>query len=141
MRLDTLWQRPGRQAVELLQDATPRPVELRVLFEDDVDRREAEQRVAADGLYLGKPEKRGGHRVRDLVLDVLGRAAHPLGEDDLLVLADVGDGVHGHRVAGQPAEVPVEGRDHHAPKNKPSDEEQHDHLVLEAEAYELVDRI
>jgi GTP-sensing pleiotropic transcriptional regulator CodY len=36
-----------------------------------------------------------GQRVGDLVLDLARAAAHPVGEDDDLVLAQVGDGVHG----------------------------------------------
>ena len=38
--------------------------------------------------------------IGDLVLDLLRAAAHPVGEDDDLVLAQVGDGVH-RRVAAR----------------------------------------
>ena len=44
-------------------------------------------------LTPGVPWRLDGQRVGDLVLDVLRRAAGPVGEDDDLLLADVGDGV------------------------------------------------
>ena len=127
-------KRAGGQAVELLEHPAARPVELDVFVEDDVDRREAEERVAADRLDAGDSEQRDGQRIGDLVLDILRRAAHPLGEDDLLVLADIGNGVGGNRVARQGAEIPVKGRDHRSPDHDRDDDKRDNQLVFQAEA-------
>ena len=137
-RLNAFGQRAGRQAVELLQHPGARPVELDVLLEDHVDRREAEERVAADRLHARHAQQGDGQRIGDLVFDVLRRAAHPLGEDDLLVLADVGDRVGRHGIARQPAQVPVERRDHRAPHHHGDDDECNDQLVFQAETYDFV---
>ena len=132
-RGDARRQRPRWQAVELLDDARTRPVELDVFLEDDVDRAETEYGVAPHVLHAGHAEQRDRQRVADLVIDVLRAPPGPVGEDDLLVLADVGDRVDGDRVARQPAEIPVERRREHAPEHD-ADRDQHDEeLLVDAE--------
>ena len=132
--LHAKWQRSRWKAVELLEETAPRPVELDVVIEDDEDGREPKHRGASDAAHTRHPKKGYGQRIRDLVLDVLWRAALPRREDDLLVLSGVRDGVDGHRVALNAGNVPVERGHEHSPSN----EEQHEHrdnqLVLKEEA-------
>ena len=77
-----------------LQHALAGEVEVDVVLEDDGDHREVELRGRAHGLDAGQPLELERQRVGDLVLDLPRAAAHPVGEDDDLVLAQVGDGVH-----------------------------------------------
>ena len=127
------------KAVELLQDLRPRPVPIRILPEDEVDAREAEIRVAPDGFHLGYAEERGGEGEGDLVLDILRGSAHPTREHNLLVLSDVGDGVHGDGVAFGIAELPVEGGHEDAPGHHHERDEQDDELVVQTERDEARD--
>ena len=138
-RAHPLGQTARRKAVESCQDAVARGVNVDVLFEDHVDGGEAEHREGAHGLDAGDPQKGGGQRIGDLIVDVLRGTAHPLGEHDLLVLADVGDGVHRHGTPGQPAEVPVKRRDHQPPTDDDDHEQRDDQPVFQAEADDSVE--
>ena len=101
-------QRVLRQRSQLFQDARAGPVELHVVFEDHVDRGEAEHAEAAHGAHSGNAEERGREWVADLVLDVARRAPRPLGEHNLLVFTDVRDRVDSNRLARQRPHVPAE---------------------------------
>ena len=50
-------------------------------------------------LTPGTPSRDTVSGIADLIFDVLRRTAHPLREDDLLVLADVRDRIDGNRIA------------------------------------------
>ena len=108
-RLHALGQQSGGQGVEFLEDARTAPVELHVLLENNIDKRHAEHRCRADGLHARDAHECRGERVGHLLLNVLGRMAHPVGGDNLLIVTDVGDGIHGNGVARQESAVPVEG--------------------------------
>ena len=84
-------------------------------------------------------QKGHGERVADLVFDILGRTAHPLGEDNLLVFADIGDRIGGHGASGQAAQIPIEGSDQGSPNGESGHHEGHDELVFQAKANQLVD--
>ena len=79
--------------VDAFQHARPRPVVIHLVLEDDEDHREAEAGHGADGLHARRAGEAGGQRIGDLVVDILRRTAGPVGEDDDLLLADVGDGI------------------------------------------------
>ena len=53
----------------------------------------------AHGLDAGQALQVDRERIGDLVLDLLRAAARPVGKDDDLVLAQVGDGIDGMRGA------------------------------------------
>ena len=50
--------------------------------------------MRADGLHARRAGEAGRERIRDLVIHILRRTAGPVREDDDLLLADVGDGIH-----------------------------------------------
>jgi len=74
------------------------PVEIGAVLEDGVDERVPEERIAAHDLHPRGGDEFGDDRVGDLVLDEVGAAALPLGEDDHLRVGEVGQGVE-RRVA------------------------------------------
>ena len=76
-------------ASELLEHARARPVDVGALAEDGVGEAHAEHRVAADRLDAGRALQRAHERIGDLVLDQIGTAAHPLGEDDDLRVGEI----------------------------------------------------
>ncbi len=79
--------------IETLQHPGPGPVIVGPVIKDDIDHPEAEGGGGTDGLDLGDSEKVGGERVDDLVFDIPRGSPRPVGEDDNLELADVGDGI------------------------------------------------
>jgi hypothetical protein len=85
-------QKAAREA-EPLQHARARKVDVHRVFEDDVDHREAEGRRRAHRAHMRQPLQVDGERIGDLVFHFLRTAALPLGEDDDLVFAQVGNGV------------------------------------------------
>ena len=76
-----------------------------------------------------------------MIFDILRRAPHPLGENNLLVLADVGNRIDGNRIAWQEIRLPIKGSDGNSPEDENDGEEYDDQLVLETETDELIDRI
>ena len=75
--------------------ARPCPVDIRAVFEDDVDIGVAEIGEAANGFNPGSPEHRRDDRVGHLVFDDV-RASVPARVNDHLGVAEVGDGIQGH---------------------------------------------
>ena len=130
----------GGEGVELFEDAAAAPVELGAFLEDQIDIRVAEHREGADFLHPRHAEEGHGEGVGDLVLDILRGASGPFGEDDLLVVPEVGDGVHGHGVAGVGAGVPVKGSHPNPPADEKGEEKQDDELLVKAEMDEAVHR-
>ena len=68
-------RQPRRRAVEEFEHARARPVDVGAVFEDDVDKRDAEEREAAHDFRLRHGQHRGRQRIGDLVLDHLRRLA------------------------------------------------------------------
>ena len=122
----------ARQA--LLRDVYPfeharsRPVVVHVVLEDDEDHGEAEARHRPDGFDARGAREARGQRIGDLVVDILGRASRPVGEDDDLFLADVGNGIDVH----------VEDRVVAGPQDR-QDGERHQKCVPERPADQSVD--
>ena len=124
---------PG-QRIEFFHQARARPVEVYVILENHIDGGEAKIGKAPYRPHPRRSQQRHRERIRDLVLDILGRPTHPLGKDYLLVLADIGDSIHRHRIARQSAEIPVKRRDHDAPGNERHQYEPDNELVVQAVA-------
>ena len=78
-----------RDEAETFEDAGPRKVLIDVVFEDDVDHREAERRLRADHAHAGEAAQVHGERVADLVFDFLRTVAGPVGEHDDLVVGEI----------------------------------------------------
>ncbi len=106
---------------QVLEHPRARPVEIGAVLEDHVHVGEAEVGEAADGLHLGRAEKRGDDRVGDLVLDDVRRAVPSRVDDDLRV-GQVGKrieadplqrdgGEHAQRGHHEQDEQPVVGRE------------------------------
>src|SRR5262249_3132770 len=76
-----------------LEDAAPRPVEVGAVLEDDVHERHTEHRLAAHRGDVRRADERGDDGKADLILDEIGRAAGPLGEDGHLHVGEVGERV------------------------------------------------
>ena len=126
----------GRQLflrnADLLQNPRTRPVEIDIFLEHHVDAGETEKGIAADRLHPRHAQQRDRQRVGDLIFHVLGRAAHPAGEHNLLVFADVGNGVHRDGVAREPTRLVVEGHYHQPPTDDRHKKQEDDQLVLQA---------
>ncbi len=74
-----------------LQHPLSGEVEVDVVLEDDVDHREVELARRSHGFHARQALQVDRERVSDLVFDLLGAAAHPVGEDDHLVLREIGN--------------------------------------------------
>jgi hypothetical protein len=74
-----------------------------------------------------------------LIFDVLGGPSHPFGEDDLLVLSDVGDGIDRHRPAHQTCQLPVKRCNYYSPAYGKYDEYPDYELVGQAQAKQFTD--
>ena len=76
-----------------LEHARPREIQIDAVLEDDVDHREAERRLRAHDAHAGEPLQVRRERIRDLVLDFLRAVPGPVGEDDDLVVGQIGNRV------------------------------------------------
>jgi hypothetical protein len=83
---------------QLFGHALAGEIEINVVLEDDRDHREVEFGRGADGFYTGEPLQLSRQWVGDLVFDFARAAAHPVGEDDHLVLAEIGNRIHGRAI-------------------------------------------
>jgi hypothetical protein len=81
------------QQVEAFEHARARKVEVDPILEDHVDHGEAEGRGGADHPDTGQALEAHGQRIRDLILNFLRRATGPVGEDDHLIVGEIGDRV------------------------------------------------
>ena len=85
---------PGRQfalhLIEVFNDPRARPVGIGLVVEQHVHERIAEERIATHGFRAGDAQHRGGERVRDQVLDHLGRLAGVRRANDHLGVRQVG---------------------------------------------------
>jgi hypothetical protein len=133
-RRNTVRHRARRQRGQLFQNTRTRPVELHIIVEDHVDAGEPEHGGAADGAHPGDPHERRRKGVGDLVFDVPRRSTRPLGEHDLLILADVRDGVHGDRITRQKPALERERGDIEAASDKHGRQQKGDQLVVDKPA-------
>ncbi|OAV71556.1 hypothetical protein Barb4_00603 [Bacteroidales bacterium Barb4] len=116
-RLNALRQSPRRQRVQFLQHARAAPIELYPVVENNIDERHAEHGRAAYRLHTRNAEQGSGQRIRHLLLNVFGRATHPFRGNNLLIFADIRNGIYGDRVARQYPALPLKRRHRHAPHN------------------------
>ena len=116
------------EPVQIFEHAAARPVEVRSVLKNDVDVREAEEGVAADGLDLRGGDERGDDRVRELVFDEVRVLALPVRVDDHLDVREIRKSVE-----RDPAERPEAGSE----KAGHADDRQE--LVANAERDELLD--
>src|SRR5207248_7200303 len=72
-------------------DARSRPINVGTVLEDDVNKRLAEHRFAADEFHFWRGNEDTGNRISDLVLDQIRRAAFPLSVNDHLHVAQIGN--------------------------------------------------
>ncbi len=83
----------GRQAfgneVQLLQHPAARPIQIRAVFENDVDEGKPEKGISANHFGERNGQQGGGQRIGDLVLDDLRGLAGKLGEDNHLDVAQI----------------------------------------------------
>src|SRR5207249_4796647 len=100
------------------------------VVEDDADHREADVAGGADDAHGGQALELERQRVGDLVLDLAGTVAGPVGEDDDLVLAQVGNGIDGGVVDG------VDAGDGHGQAG-----EDHQEAVADGEFDDAVDHL
>jgi hypothetical protein len=80
---------------EAFEDARAAFVEIATFLENDVEVTRAVEGHAADGLHAGEALEFAGEAGRDLLVHVLRALAGPLGPDDDLVVAEVGERIHG----------------------------------------------
>src|SRR5262249_11422956 len=91
-RLDTFRQAPANRR-QVLEHATPRPVQVGSILEDHIDERVAHHALAAYVAHVRRREKRGDDGISDLVLDQIGTTSRPLRRDDDLRVREVRNGV------------------------------------------------
>ncbi len=84
-----------RQPLQIFEHARPRPVDVRAVLEDRVDKRVTEEAVAAHHPHLGRSNQPRDDGISDLVLHQVRAPPLPRGEHDHLDIAQVGDGVQG----------------------------------------------
>ena len=125
VRGHALGQKRTRQR-QAFEHALAGKIEIDVVLEDQGDHREVELRRGAHGLDPGQPLQLERQRVGDLVLDLLGAAAGPVGPDDDLVLGEVGDRVDRRAVEAE-----------EAPRRHADRQEQDDEAVLDRELDDL----
>ena len=117
-----------REQVQPLEHARACEVEIDVVLEDDIDHREAEGRRGAHHTDAGQPLEAHRQRVGDLVLHLLRRPPRPVGEDDDLVVGQIGN-----RVDRRRHERPV------APGADEHEERDHEEAVPQRQLDEPVD--
>ena len=87
----------ARHVAQGLQDAAPRPVQVRAVLEDDVHEREAEEGIRAHGSGVRNGEQLRRERIGHLVFDDARGLSRVLGEDDDLHVGEVGIASSGAR--------------------------------------------
>jgi hypothetical protein len=113
---------------ETLEDARPCRVVVGLVPEDHANHRVVRLARRADGLDSREALQAHRERIRDLVLDLLRAAPHPVREDDHLVLGEIRD-----RVDGRPLERPD------SRERRRRDEEEHEQAVPGAPLDDAVD--
>ena len=127
------------QGTQFFEDSRPAPVELHIILKNHIYGRKSEHGVTAHGSHTGQAEQLGGERIGDLVFDVLRGAARPLGEHDLLVVAEIGDGIHRYGIARQQVEIPVKRGCSYAPPNQGKEKQKSNQFVVKKKVNDTVD--
>ena len=83
----------SRSSVEVFQHARPRPVRVNAVLEDDVDKRNAEERKAPHHAGSRHRQHGRGQRISDLVLHHLRGLARVVGQHDHLHVRQIGNSV------------------------------------------------
>ncbi len=79
--------------IQILNDSRPRPINVRAVLKNHIHERFAEHGFAANELHLRRGDEARGNRIRDLILDEVGRAAFPIRENNDLDIAQIRDGI------------------------------------------------
>src|SRR5205823_8610501 len=77
--------------VEIFDDAGTGPIDVGAVFKNYIDERLAEHRFAPDKLHFRRGNKSSRNRVRELVFHQIGRASLPIGINDYLNVAQIGN--------------------------------------------------
>ena len=109
----------------------PGPVEVNFILKND-EMEEYPNAKAPDGFDTGYSQQGDRQRIADLILNIVRRPSWPLRKDDLLILANVRDGIDRNRVPREEIEFPVKRRDHDPPRSNEDKEESNDQLVFKA---------
>ena len=75
--------------LEIFQHAAARPIDVSAVFKHDEYIRVVGHRLRADRLDMRRSEHRGDNRIGHLILDEIGRLAHPFGVDNHLNIGNV----------------------------------------------------
>ena len=113
---------------EAFEDLFAVPVVGALVVEDHGDAGEAGKRGGAEVRHVGDAGEADLERDGDLLLDLFGGAAGPLGDDGDVVVGDVGVGLHGEVVEGDAAPDKEEDGDDHD-----------DEAAVEGKVYDLRD--
>ena len=115
----------SRRVIQPLEHARAGEVIVDLVLENDRDQREAEHRSRAHRLHARESLQIHRERIGDLILDLLRTAPRPVGEDDHLVLAEVGNGIDRRAKTArtpQPIRNSVATNDEEAVAQRPFDE-------------------
>ena len=129
VRQYALWE-----AGKFLQHSGTGPVEINVIFENDIDGGVSKIGKAADGFDTGQSQEGDRQRIADLVLHITRRASRPLRKDNLLILANVRDGIDQDRVPREKIELPIKRGNHDAPRRNEDHGEGNDQLIFKTKA-------
>ena len=116
-----------RHQTHPLEHACPREVQIDVVLEDRVDHREPECRLRPDDPHTRQALQAHGHRIRDLILDLLRAVPRPVGEDDHLVVGQIRNGVNRRGLYRPPA--PSGERDEEGGDDEPIAQREFDETV------------
>ena len=104
-RIDAFRERAADR-VQIFDHARARPIDVGPVLENDIDERLPEHRFAPNEFHFRRGDELGRNRISDLVFDQVGRASFPIGVDDDLHVAQVGNGIE-----RRPLDRPDAGRD------------------------------
>ena len=77
--------------IEVFNHAGTRPINVSAILKNDVDERFAEHRFATNEFHFGRGDEDAGNWICDLVFNEIGRASFPLGVNDHLHVAQIGN--------------------------------------------------
>ena len=83
----------ARHTLEILEHTAPRPINVRSVLEDRIDKGKTEEGLAPHSPNLRRCKKGGHDGIGDLVLDQVGAPSRPVGEHDHLDIGKIGDRV------------------------------------------------
>src|SRR4030088_213595 len=89
-RIDTFWQGTSHR-VQIFDYSRPGPINVRTILKDDVNERFTEHRFTANKFNLRRRNKFGRDRVGNLIFNQVGRTAFPIGINNDLNVAQIGN--------------------------------------------------